>query len=167
MNLPHSEEPGHAIFSNHVRTRVCGILIENNAVLLLKHKGIGKGDYLWSPPGGGIEFGESSQDCLRREFLEETGLNIDVREYLFANEYMDDKFHAIELFFRVEKAGGNLTLGTDPELESQNQILTEIKFIKFDEIIELKKKHIHNSFFLCSSPQEIIHLRGFHTFRNI
>lgn len=87
-------------FGGKVRVRVGGILIEDNKILLLKHEGVGKMEYLWSPPGGGMEFGENAEENLKREFLEETGLNIRVDEMLFMNEFINYKIHAIELFLR-------------------------------------------------------------------
>ena len=47
--------------------------LENDRVLLmLRHKQ--PNDGLWVAPGGKLEPGESPQECARREFREETGL---------------------------------------------------------------------------------------------
>ena len=47
-------------FQGKVRVRACGILIENQRILLVKHRGLGAQGYFWSPPGGGMEFGENN-----------------------------------------------------------------------------------------------------------
>lgn len=47
-----------------------GICVKNNKMLLVKNKG------QYSFIGGGIEKGETKEDCLRREFLEESGYKI-------------------------------------------------------------------------------------------
>ncbi|MEM7299302.1 MAG: NUDIX hydrolase, partial [Bacteroidota bacterium] len=116
-------------FTNRVRVRVCGLLIQEGKVLLLKHDTIGSSGYLWSPPGGGVEFGESAHETLIKEFKEETNLTIEVGEYLFTNEFIGTKHHAIELFFHVHLVSGDLKLGFDPELPLDKQILTEARFI--------------------------------------
>ena len=36
---------------------------------------------LWEIPGGGVRAGENSQDAVRREILEETGINLYGRDY--------------------------------------------------------------------------------------
>ena len=82
LNENHTENP----CEGKVRVRVCGILHENGKILLLKHESIGPAGYLWSPPGGGVEFGESLVETLEKEFLEETNLSIKVGNYLFTNE---------------------------------------------------------------------------------
>lgn len=65
--------------------RVYGILIHNNSVLVSDE--MIKGNYFTKFPGGGLEFGEGTRDCLEREFKEETGLNIEVREHLYTTDY--------------------------------------------------------------------------------
>ncbi|HET8858662.1 NUDIX hydrolase [Marivirga sp.] len=150
-------------FGGKVRTRVGGILIENEQILLLKHEGIGKKAFLWSPPGGGIEFGANSENNLIREFQEETGLNIRVHELLFVNEFMNDDIHAIELFFRVERTGGILKLGEDPEMEN-NQILSELAFFDENRLIKTENDYLHNMFIGINKPQEVLNLKGYFKF---
>ena len=73
-------------FGNKIRVRVCGICIENAKILLVKHHALTKSGEFWSPPGGGMDFGESAENNLKREFLEETGLVVDVEKFLFVHE---------------------------------------------------------------------------------
>ena len=59
------------------RQSVYGIIKNiKNEVALIKSPG---GNFL---PGGGIEKGESHENCARREFLEETGHGVELDEYL-------------------------------------------------------------------------------------
>lgn len=129
--------PGKEIeknYGNKLRIRVCGICVQDQKILLVNHQGLGKNGLLWIPPGGGVNFGESLEDSLVREFKEETSLEIKVEKFLFVNEFIDLPLHAIELFFKVTVLSGDLCKGQDPEMKKSNQIIQEVKFIDFQEI---------------------------------
>jgi len=155
------------IFSGKVRVRICGIIIQNDRVLLLKHKGIGKGDFLWSPPGGGLEFGENCSETLHRELKEEIGVEVEIRRFLFLNEYIDDIYHAIELFFEVEITNGEVKLGFDPELMPNQQIIQEVKWFSINEITSMSKNNIHSCFSNLNAISELLEIDGFFNFQNI
>ncbi|MEO6915778.1 MAG: NUDIX domain-containing protein, partial [Chitinophagaceae bacterium] len=38
-------------------------------------------------PGGGLEFGEGTRDCLKREFMEEMGLDVEVKEHIYTTDF--------------------------------------------------------------------------------
>ena len=71
------------IYGNKVRLRVCGLCWQEDSLLLIMHK-MGDNDF-WAPPGGGVEYGESIEDALKREFLEETGLDGRLSENFFSD----------------------------------------------------------------------------------
>lgn len=154
-------------FNGKVRVRVCGILIENDAILLLKHLGFGLKGVLWLPPGGGISFGEPMEDALIREFKEETGLTVRVDEYLYLHEYISDRLHSIEVFFRVTRLAGEASLGTDPEFTEDGQILKDLRYFTESDIKNMDIDLLHYSFKLVHSPFDILQLRGFSKFENI
>ena len=154
-------------FSQRVRVRACGLLEENDAILLLKHNQIGEKGFLWSPPGGGVEFGDNSEETLIREFHEETGLKINIKEFLFVNEYIDDRFHAIELFYSVNRIGGELILGKDPELAKNKQILEDVRFITYNDLKSMDHKTLHNAFSYFGDPRDIFKIKGHINFINI
>lgn len=137
-------------FGNKLRVRVCGVLIENNEILVVEHKNIGVNGKFISIPGGGLNFGESIEECLKREFIEETGLEIEIIEFLFLNEYLDLPLHAIELFYKVKKLGGKLQLGSDPEMAKNEQILSKVYFVTLNELKKQDITSIHNAFFKIS-----------------
>ncbi len=59
------------------RYAVRALLVDDGgAALLMQYREPASGQLLWLAPGGGREPGESSQDCLRREVHEETGLEL-------------------------------------------------------------------------------------------
>jgi len=65
---------------------VYGILINNQKQVLVSDEFI-RGNYYTKFPGGGLEFGEGTRDCLRREFVEEMNLKVEVGEHLYTTDY--------------------------------------------------------------------------------
>ncbi len=135
-----------AHYTGKLRVRVCGILIEGKKILLVRHKGIAGKYNLWSPPGGGLAYGEKIKDCLVREFREETGLEIAPGRFLFMQEFLNEPLHALELFFAVEVLGGTLKTGTDPELGTDAQLIQEVAFKTLPEIRQDKEALPHQIF---------------------
>jgi 8-oxo-dGTP diphosphatase len=129
-------------YGNRLRVRVCGFLVEDDKLLVLNHANLGSSDF-WIPPGGGMEFGESATLCLAREFLEETGLEITVKRFLCLHEFLIEPLHGIELFFEVEKVGGELRLGYDPEMHQSDQILQQLNFLSKEELLLLPEAELH------------------------
>lgn len=147
-------------FGNHLRLRPSGIVVSGNAVLLIKHSSLNAAGTFWSPPGGGLEFGESITSCLEREFLEETHLKITVGKFLCVYEYLQNPLHAVELFFHCHIVEGAIKLGHDPELRSDLQIIQELKFMDFDTIKSLEPDLIHPIFHRISSISQLLEPRG-------
>lgn len=129
-------------FGNKLRVRVCGILIKNDSIVLVKHHNLGGTGTLWAPPGGGMNFGESVHETLVREFKEETNLDIEVGELLLVTEYLDKPLHAVELFFGVSYAGGELKTGYDPEMK-KTQIISVVEFVPFNVLKDMNNDILH------------------------
>ena len=151
--------PVQEIFGNKLRVRVCGICILHEEILLVNHTGLGT-PHLWAPPGGGIQTGESAHEALVREFKEETGLSIEVRDFLFACEFIQLPLHAVELFFQVSITGGNLTTGQDPELGNR-QVIQDVRFFDDTQIRSIPLAHLHGIFKETSDIAQIGRLRGY------
>jgi len=66
--------------------RVYGILINEQKQVLVSDEFI-RGNYYTKFPGGGLEYGEGTRDCLKREFIEEMNLQIEVGEHLYTTDY--------------------------------------------------------------------------------
>ena len=66
--------------------RVYGILKDSNNRVLLSDEFI-RGDYFTKFPGGGLEIGEGTRDCLKREFKEETNLDVTIGEHIYTTDY--------------------------------------------------------------------------------
>ncbi len=135
-----------SVFGNQLRLRISGICIIDDSILLIKHLSIGEKGTLWAPPGGGLHFGETITETLKREFIEETGLSIDVGELVMVNEYLESPLHAVELFFKVKIIGGELKKGSDPEMSPSNQIISEIRYVPFKELALFDPDTKHSMF---------------------
>ncbi len=66
--------------------RVYGLLFDSDKRLLVSDEFI-RGNYFTKLPGGGLEFGEGTRDCLKREFMEETGLEVEIGEHIYTTDF--------------------------------------------------------------------------------
>jgi 8-oxo-dGTP diphosphatase len=88
--------------------RVYGLLFDENRRLLVSDEFI-RGNYFTKLPGGGLEFGEGTRDCLRREFMEETGLSVEVTDHIYTTDFFqisafNNKDQIISIYYRVQTA---------------------------------------------------------------
>lgn len=139
---------------------MAGLCLRNDAVLLIRHAGLGPKNSLWAPPGGGVQFGEALTEALHREFLEETRLNVTAGPFLFGYEYVHPPLHAVELFFEVTAPTGEPTLGSDPEMADALQILREVAFVPFEQIRQGDPDAYHALFRYVRSPADLSRYRG-------
>lgn len=65
--------------------RVYGIVIKDNHILLSDETVYGK--YYTKFPGGGLELGEGTRDCIKREFMEEMNWNVEAGEHLYTTDF--------------------------------------------------------------------------------
>ena len=70
---------------NKFNVRVYGILINDNKQVLVSDEFI-RGKYYTKFPGGGLEFGEGTRDCLKREFKEEMNLEVSIEDHLYTTD---------------------------------------------------------------------------------
>jgi len=92
--------------------RVAAAVIEDEQGLLLiarRRREKSQGG-LWEFPGGKLEEGESPEACLRRELLEEMGIEIDVIERFGVNEHAYDHIHIQLIAYKARYAAGEITL---------------------------------------------------------
>jgi 8-oxo-dGTP diphosphatase len=89
-----------------IRNSAKAIIIRENKILLTKNKDEESFFYLF--PGGGQEHGETLQETLKRECIEEIGCNVAIGELIHVREYIgknhehaafDSDLHQLELYF--------------------------------------------------------------------
>lgn len=66
--------------------RVYGILINETKQVLVSDEYI-RGNYFTKFPGGGLEVGEGTIDCLKREFKEEMNLEVEVGDHIYTTDF--------------------------------------------------------------------------------
>ena len=71
---------------HHFNIRVYGVLVNEQKQVLVADEYI-RGGYYTKFPGGGLEFGEGTRDCLKREFMEEMNLSVSVDDHIYTTDY--------------------------------------------------------------------------------
>ncbi len=127
--------------AGRVRVRVGALLFDEptapSAVLLVEHEGLWEDRPFWTPPGGGVEFGESLAEALRREVTEETGVDIEVGPVRYALDFVRPPLHAVSFYLECRAPDlGLARLGSDPEL-GDRQLLRSLRLVPFDELASL------------------------------
>ncbi|MEO6233117.1 MAG: NUDIX domain-containing protein [Ferruginibacter sp.] len=69
-----------------ITIRVYGILINEQKQVLVSDEYI-RGSYYTKFPGGGLEVGEGTRDCLKREFMEEMNLNVSIGDHIYTTDF--------------------------------------------------------------------------------
>ena len=94
--------------------RVYGILVTNEKRVLVSDEFI-RSQYYTKFPGGGLEFGEGTRDCLKREFMEEMKLEVSVGEHIYTTDFFQisafNPAHQIISIYYYVKPLGDIEIG--------------------------------------------------------
>lgn len=96
--------------------RVYGLLInEQDEILISDEQEYGKKFSKF--PGGGLEHGEGLRDALKREYMEECFLEVDVLEHIYTTDFYEHSYfnnsQIISIYYRVKnKTPLNLSFKT-------------------------------------------------------
>lgn len=116
--------------------RVYGLLVHNQSLLIIKEPYAG--EILYKLPGGGLEFGESLIDGLKRELKEELDLDLCAARHFYTQEdFMVSRFRANEqlllIYFLIE-------VDNIQDLKKRDPSIDEIMWIPLNE---LKTQHVN------------------------
>lgn len=122
-----------------VREACRGIIVRDGMILLTYEVNSDQ----WFIPGGGMEKGESTQQCCIRELAEETGIAVQPKShFLTINEYYE-QWRFVSHYFTCEITGEAQQMLTEREMEMG----LEPRWIPLTEAVEIfshHQDHAHN-----------------------
>ena len=129
--------------------RVYGILINEDKKVLVSDEFI-RGKYYTKFPGGGLEFGEGTRDCLKREFIEEMNLQVEVLDHIYTTDFFQESafrpgdqilsiYYTVKALEPISVRLSEMTFDFDEEqlirYEDKQEVET-FRFITWDEFSE-------------------------------
>lgn len=93
------------------RITTAGVLVENGRILVAKREDKGSIGGFWEFPGGKNRWGETEEETLKREFLEELDLEIEVKELLHTHDFVNKgTLYHLKAYFVSAQILGELPL---------------------------------------------------------
>ncbi|MDQ3876841.1 MAG: NUDIX domain-containing protein [Actinomycetota bacterium] len=108
---------------------VGAIVIDSDELLMIR-RAADPGRGLWTIPGGRVENGELLAEALKREVLEETGLEVDPGDLVGILEVPGDPHYVILDFY------ARLTGGREPH--AQQEEVAEARWVPLDDVPDLE-----------------------------
>ncbi|MBV8389359.1 MAG: NUDIX domain-containing protein [Mucilaginibacter sp.] len=119
--------------------RVYGLLInDRNEILITDEQEFGM--RFTKFPGGGLEYGEGLIDGLKREFVEECDVEIDVLSHFYTTDfYIKSAFNdsqMISVYYTVKNVTPlNLSFKTTPfDFDGEGEVLQSFRWVNVDDI---------------------------------
>jgi ADP-ribose pyrophosphatase YjhB (NUDIX family) len=101
-------------------TRYQGVIIKDQHVLLIRHSEHSTGNSYWVIPGGGLDGKETEEECVIREMLEETHLEVRVEKLIFDEPAHPDGVYKWRKTYLCIPISGEAKPGYEPELDASS-----------------------------------------------
>ena len=122
----------------HWEQRVAGVVIKDNKVLLARHT-YGNGKGMLIIPGGYVNYGETPQQALKREYMEETKIEVEPQDIIGIRFNMHDWY----IVFRAKYISGKAQSDND---ENSEVLWLDVNYaLSRDDVPELTKKMIESA----------------------
>lgn len=126
INHPQCVSCGFIFYQNPI-VGVAAIVIQDKKVLLGKRSTSNKGK--WCIPCGFVEYAEEIREAAKREFLEETGLRIQIGQvYEVHSNFHNSNQHTVGVWFLAKVEDGELQAADD---------LSEVDYFSYENLPEL------------------------------
>ncbi len=99
-------------------TRYQGAIIHDDSILLIRHQHHHDGRTYWLFPGGGIQDGETEEQCVMREMKEETNLDVEVGPLILDEPTHPEAIYQRRKTYLCHPIKGSPSPGYEPELDA-------------------------------------------------
>lgn len=102
-------------------------MIDSNNQILLSDEKLGD-HYFTKFPGGGLEFGEGTRECLKREFKEELSIEIEIIDHYYTTDFCQvssfrQNHQVISIYYLVKS---NQSIDISSQIVDKNQYKYEL-----------------------------------------
>ena len=113
------------------------VLVQKDDKFLLAERNKVNANGMWIIPGGGVKFGETTEQAAIREIKEETNLEVHIKKFIGFNEVINvpGNYHSIVFFYLAEPKHDNIQAKEDVS-QAQYFTIDEIKKLNIVKSVE-------------------------------